>query len=100
MTEPDYAQLKERTRQLWALGEYRKIADLIRPAARSLVDACAISAGQEVLDVAAGSGNLAVPAAEGGAGAGGAGIAPAQIELGRARAEAEGVDVEWVEADA
>src|SRR4051794_5489040 len=100
MTEPDYSQIKERTRQLWALGDYPKIADLIRPAARSLVDACAISAGQEVLDVAAGNGNLAVFAAEEGADVVASDLAPAQIELGRARTEAEGVDVEWVEADA
>jgi SAM-dependent methyltransferase len=100
MTDPDYTQIKERTRQMWGLGDYPKIADLIRPAARSLADACAISAGQEVLDVAAGTGNLAVLAAEEGADVVASDLAPAQIELGRARTEAEGVDVEWVEADA
>ena len=100
MTEPDYSQLKARARELWALGDYPRIADLIRPAARSLVDACAISAGQEVLDVAAGNGNLAVIAAEEGADVVASDIAPAQVELGRARTEAEGLDVEWHEADA
>ncbi|MEA2450746.1 MAG: hypothetical protein QOG63_2678 [Thermoleophilaceae bacterium] len=99
MTDPDYAQLKARTRQVWGLGDYPKIADMIRPVARSLVDSCAISAGQEVLDVAAGNGNLAVFAAEEGADVVASDIAPAQVELGRARTEAEGVDVEWVEAD-
>jgi SAM-dependent methyltransferase len=100
MTEPDYAQMKDNARKLWALGDYPKIADLIRPSARSLADACAISAGQEVLDVAAGNGNLAVIAGEEGADVVASDIAPAQIGLGRARTEAEGLDVEWVEADA
>ena len=100
MAEPDYAQMKEGARKLWALGDYPKIAAIIFPASRSLVDACAISAGQEVLDVAAGTGNLALLAAEEGADVVASDIAPAQVELGRARTEAEGVDVEWVEADA
>jgi SAM-dependent methyltransferase len=100
MTEPDFAQMKEVTRHVWGLGDYPKIAELIFPAARSLADACAISAGQEVLDVAAGNGNLAVIAGEEGADVVASDIAPGQVELGRARTAAEGLDVEWVEADA
>ena len=100
MTEPDYAQMKEGARQMWALGDYRRIAELILPASRSLVDACAISAGQEVVDVAAGNGNLALIAAEEGADVVASDISPGQVDLGRARTEAEGVDVEWIVADA
>ncbi|MEA2428922.1 MAG: hypothetical protein QOF37_2550 [Thermoleophilaceae bacterium] len=100
MAEPDYAAMKSRSADLWALGDYAKIADLLRPAARALADACAISAGQEVLDVAAGNGNLAVFAGEEGASVVASDLAPAQVELGRARTEAEGLDVEWVVADA
>jgi SAM-dependent methyltransferase len=100
MAEPDYGQMKENARKLWALGDYPKIADIIIGASRSLVDACAISAGQEVLDVAAGNGNLALLAAEEGADVVASDISPGQIELGRARLAAQNVDVEWVEADA
>jgi SAM-dependent methyltransferase len=100
MSEPDYAELKERARGMWALGDYPRIAAIIYDASRSLVDACAISAGQEILDIAAGTGNLAVIAAEEGADVTASDFAPAQVELGRARTEAEGVDVEWVVADA
>jgi SAM-dependent methyltransferase len=100
LTEPDYAALKERARQMWAMGDYPKIAAIIMGASRSLVDACAISAGQEILDVAAGNGNLAVIAAEEGADVTASDFAPAQVELGRARTEAEGLDVDWVVADA
>jgi SAM-dependent methyltransferase len=100
LTEPDFAEMKERARALWALGDYPRIAQIILGASRSLVDACAISAGQEVLDVAAGTGNLSVLAAEEGADVTASDLAPAQVELGRARTEAEGVEVEWVVADA
>jgi ubiquinone/menaquinone biosynthesis C-methylase UbiE len=100
MTDPDYEGMKERARALWAMGDYPRIAAIIHGAARSLADACAISAGQELLDVAAGNGNLAVIAGEEGADVVASDIAPAQVELGRARTEAEDLDVEWVVADA
>ena len=61
-----HARLKAKAPRPGGSGDYAKIADLIRPVSRALVDACAISAGQEVLDVAAGNGNLAVVAARGG----------------------------------
>jgi SAM-dependent methyltransferase len=99
MDDTTLEQFRERQRRVWALGDYAKIAEIILPVSRALVDACAISAGQEVLDVAAGSGNLALLAAEEGASVVASDISPAQIELGRARTQAEGVDVEWVEAD-
>src|SRR3954464_14537538 len=96
----DFEQIKARTADAWSKGEYEPVAALLLPVARSLVDACAISAGQEVLDVAAGNGNLALLAAEEGADVVASDISPGQVELGRARTQAEGVDVEWVEADA
>jgi SAM-dependent methyltransferase len=100
MSEPDYAAINARAREVWGLGEYQRIADLILPVSRALVDACFISAGQEVLDVAAGTGNLAVLAGEEGASVVASDISPGQVELGRARTAAEGLDVEWVEANA
>jgi SAM-dependent methyltransferase len=100
MAEPNIPELKERARVLWGMGDYPKIAAIINPAAQALLDACAISAGQEVLDVAAGSGNLAILAAEEGASVVASDISPGQVELGRARSEADGVSIEWHEADA
>jgi SAM-dependent methyltransferase len=96
----DFAeQLKARTRESWALGDYTEIARAILPASQALVDACAISAGQEVLDVAAGNGNLALLAAREGAAVVASDLTPAQVELGRARTTEEGYDVEWHVAD-
>ena len=100
MDEAAVSHMKQRSAEAWGLGDYARIADLIRPVSRALVDACAISAGQEVLDVAAGNGNLAVLAGEEGASVVASDFAPAQVELGRARTAAEGLDVEWVIADA
>lgn len=100
MTEDPFAELKHHVRERWGQGNYTAIAELLVPAAQGLVDACAISAGQEVLDVAAGNGNLAILAAEEGASVVASDITPAMLELGRERAAADGVDIEWVEADA
>lgn len=98
--EPDIAAIKERSRQVWSLGDYGRVAALLEPAAAALVDACAVSAGQEVLDVAAGNGNFAVLAAREGASVVALDLSPSQVELGRARSRAEGLSIEWVEGDA
>lgn len=100
MDDQTLSQMKERTAAVWGQGDYAKVADLIRPVSRALVDACFISAGQEVLDVAAGNGNLTVLAGEEGASVVASDISPGQVELGRKRTEEEGLDVEWVVADA
>lgn len=96
----DYAEMRDRTRAAWSEGNYPELAPVLMGAATELVDACAISAGQEVLDVAAGNGNAATAAAREGATVVASDLTPAMIEQGRARTEAEGVDVQWVEADA
>lgn len=92
-------ELKARIRDSWALGDYAEVARAILPASQALVDACAISAGQEVLDVAAGNGNLALLAAREGAAVVASDLSPAQVELGRARTAEEGYDIEWLVAD-
>lgn len=93
-------EMKEATRGAWSRGDYAKLAERIEGAAQELVDACAISAGQEVLDVAAGNGNVAVLAAREGAAVVASDLTPAMVELGRARTESAGLDVEWRIADA
>jgi SAM-dependent methyltransferase len=96
----DLAALKDRSRQSWDGADYAPLGERLMPAARELVDACAVSAGQEILDVAAGTGNAAALSAAEGARAVASDFAPRQVERGRARTEAEGLDVEWVVADA
>ena len=84
---------------MWGLGDYAELSEALRPAAEALADACAVSAGQEVLDVAAGDGNFAIACAREGASVVASDLSPGMVERGRARSEAEGYDIEWVEAD-
>src|SRR5262249_25587777 len=65
-----------------------------------LVDACGVRAGQRVLDVAAGTGNTAIRAAERGAEVVASDLTPENFEAGRREAASRGVDLEWMEADA
>ncbi|MCW2985586.1 MAG: class SAM-dependent methyltransferase [Conexibacter sp.] len=96
----DLAQLKERMKDFWALGDYAEVAKRFEPVADALVAACDIGAGDHVLDVAAGNGNVAVAAAGTGARVTATDFAPALLAMGRARTEAQGLDVRWEEADA
>ncbi len=85
----------------WALGDYHRFAkETVWEVGPVLVEACGISPGQRVLDVAAGTGNVAVRAAMRGALVVAADITAQNFAAGRAEADANGVDVEWVEADA
>jgi len=63
----DIAQFKERQAEAWGRGNYSSLSRVLAPAARDLCDACAVGAGQEVLDVAAGDGKLALACAREGA---------------------------------
>jgi ubiquinone/menaquinone biosynthesis C-methylase UbiE len=88
-------------RAMWALGDYHRFAtELMWELGPVLVEACGISAGRRVLDVAAGTGNVAIRAAEAGADVVASDITPEHFEAGRREARARGVELEWVEADA
>lgn len=100
MAEPDYAALKEGTKTVWSLGDYSQLEKFTHTASRALIDACAVSAGQEVLDVAAGTGNFALLAAAEGASVVASDLTPHLIERGKQRTADAGVEIEWVEADA
>jgi ubiquinone/menaquinone biosynthesis C-methylase UbiE len=93
-------ELKAATRAMWALGDYHKFAtQLVWELGPVLVAACEISAGQRVLDVAAGSGNVAIRAAEAGAQVVASDLTPENFEAGRREARARGVELDWVEGD-
>ncbi|MBF6206584.1 class I SAM-dependent methyltransferase [Nocardia sputi] len=101
MAESGSADLKRRHRAMWALGDYPSIAAEVIPAlGRRLVEACRIGPGQRVLDIAAGSGNAAIPAAEAGADVVASDLTPELFEAGRRIAAARGVELRWQEADA
>ena len=88
-------------RAMWSLGDYHRFAkSTIWEIGPELVAACGIGAGQRVLDVAAGSGNTALRAAQAGATVIASDVTPESFEAGRREAEALGVSVDWREADA
>lgn len=96
----DLAQLKERMKDLWALGDYPEVAKRFVPVAEALVAACDIGPGDHVLDVAAGDGNVAIAAASVGARVTASDLTPPLVAAGQARTTALGLDVRWDEADA
>jgi SAM-dependent methyltransferase len=92
---------KATARAMWALGDYHRFAkQTVWDVGPVLVAACGIGAGQRVLDVAAGSGNVALRAAEAGADVVASDLTPENLEAGRREARTLGLELEWVEADA
>ena len=95
------AELKARHRKMWASGDYPSMVEtFLLPLGPRLVEAAGIGSGMKVLDVAAGTGNASIPAAQAGAEVTASDLTPELFEAGRARAASEGVELEWVEADA
>ncbi len=94
-------ELKARHRAMWASGDYPSMVEtFLLPLGPRLVEACGIGPGMSVLDVAAGSGNASIPAAQAGANVTASDLTPELLEAGRRRAEAEGLELKWAEADA
>jgi ubiquinone/menaquinone biosynthesis C-methylase UbiE len=96
----DVEAIKQRQALVWGMGDYSVLSRQLAPAAVVLCEACAVSAGQEVLDVGAGDGNFALACAREGAAVAACDISPGMVELGRRRSAEEGYDIEWVEGDA
>jgi SAM-dependent methyltransferase len=80
----------------WGSADYSGLAKRLEPAADALIDAIAPKSGDRVLDVAAGTGNVAMRAAARGAQVTACDIAPRMVQLGRERT---GTSVTWIEAD-
>ena len=93
--------LAARHRAMWASGDYPAIvADVVAPLGPVLVEATGIGAGDRVLDVAAGTGSVAIPAAQTRASVVGSDLTPELLVTGQAIAAERGVTLEWREANA
>ncbi len=93
--------LKAKHRAVWALGDYPAVAtEIIPELGRVLARASGIGRGDRVLDVAAGAGNVAIPAALAGADVVASDLTPELLETGRMHAADRRATLEWVEADA
>lgn len=97
----DDQAVKAGHRAMWAMGDYDRFARAtVWELGPRLVDACRISAGDRVLDVAAGTGNVAIRAAMKGASVVACDLTPEHFAAGRRAAADARVDVEWIEGDA
>src|SRR3954471_22514386 len=95
------AELKARHRAMWASGDYPSMVETwLLPLGPRLVEACGIVPGMHVLDVGAGTGHAAIPAAQRGASVTASDLTPELLEAGSRRAEAAGVHLGWIEVDA
>ncbi|MFU8945543.1 class I SAM-dependent methyltransferase [Mycetocola zhadangensis] len=100
LTDADKA-LKAKHRAMWALGNYPELAaDIIADLGTTVVDALGIGAGERVLDIAAGAGNAAIPAAQAGAQVVASDLTPELLTAGKRRADELGVQLDWRQADA
>jgi ubiquinone/menaquinone biosynthesis C-methylase UbiE len=93
--------LKQKHRAMWAQGDYPALAsELVSDLGAILVDACGIRPRQRVLDVAAGAGNAAIPAAMMNAEVIASDLTPEMFDAGRRQAADRGAELEWKEGDA
>ena len=94
-------ELKAAHRGTWESGDYTDVADrFVIPVGRAALEAADLGPGTDVLDVAAGSGNPAIAAAQTGARVTALDLAPSLLVIGRRRALDAGVDIDFVEGDA
>jgi SAM-dependent methyltransferase len=97
---PEVDGLKARLKATWTAGDYDRFSRHMEQDARAFYERLDIPAGCQMLDVACGSGQLALWAARDGVNVTGVDIAPSQVERARARAEAEGLNARFIEGDA
>jgi SAM-dependent methyltransferase len=97
----ELAKLKQGARATWAAGDFPAIArrELWEVGART-VEAVGVVPGEDVLDVACGTGNAALRAAQAGATVVGVDLTPELFEAGRRLAAEAEVAIEWVQGDA
>lgn len=97
---PEMETLKSKLKTTWSAGDFSEVAKHIETTAESFVERLDIKPGMKVLDVACGSGNLAIVAAQKGADVKGIDIADNLIEAAKKRAEAAGLDIKFEVGDA
>ena len=101
MSVADTTDPKERTRRTWAAGDYPAVArSQLWPVGERIVRRLAVAPGERVLDVACGTGNAAIRAAQAGGVVTGVDLTPELFDAARAGAAEAGVEVTWVEGDA
>ena len=99
-TSSEMSALKTKLRATWIAGDFGQIAKFYTDEAADFVNRLNLQPGMKVLDVACGTGNLALPAARAGADVTGVDIAPNLVEQARENAKREGLKAKFDEGDA
>ena len=99
-TQTEIESLKTRLRSMWMAGDFGQIASVLQTAGAEFIAPLGLKQGDRVLDVACGSGNLAIPAARTGATVTGVDIATNLLEQANERAKSEGLTIQFDEGDA
>jgi ubiquinone/menaquinone biosynthesis C-methylase UbiE len=97
---PDLTALKTKQQAAWSSGDYAIVGTTLQIVGEELCEALDLRAGQKVLDVAAGNGNVSLAAARRWCNVVSTDYVPALLERGRARATADGLTIAFKEADA
>jgi ubiquinone/menaquinone biosynthesis C-methylase UbiE len=96
----DLKAVKARQQGAWASGDYAVVGTTLQIVGEALCETLDLRAGQKVLDVAAGNGNVSLAAARRWCRVVSTDYVPALLDRGRERAHAEHLDIEFREADA
>jgi ubiquinone/menaquinone biosynthesis C-methylase UbiE len=97
---PDLAALKTRQQAAWSSGDYAVVGTTLQIVGEELCETLDLRAGQKVLDVAAGNGNVSLAAARRWCDVVSTDYVPALLGRGLARATADGLTIAFQEADA
>ena len=98
--QADLQALKTRQRAAWSSGDYAIVGTTLQIVGEELCEALDVRAGQKVLDVAAGNGNVSLAAARRWCQVVASDYVPELLERARERAAAERLDIAFREADA
>ncbi|MGZ9075681.1 MAG: class I SAM-dependent methyltransferase [Burkholderiaceae bacterium] len=96
---PNFAAIKQKQQATWSSGDYAVVGTTLQIIGELLAEAADVNAGERVLDVAAGNGNVTLAAARRFANVTSTDYVPALLDKGRERAKAEGLNVRFLEAD-
>jgi SAM-dependent methyltransferase len=101
MATTELDQMKAGARATWAAGDYPAIAQRqLWPLGERIVRRAGVQPGEDVLDVACGTGNAALRAAQAGGRVTGVDLTPELLDEARRLADDAGLDIEYLEGDA